>query len=196
MNKNLICKICSEEKPTSEFYKNSNGYYVHQCRSCIISKGVKKRRNLRIERKQNNLCVDCGVTLKKNNITRCDSCREKKNIRNARYRKNHPENAKEYHKKLKMEVFNAYGGAKCACCGECHIEFLSIDHIYNNGAEHRKIIFGDKRNGANLYRWLKRNNFPEGYQVLCMNCNFAKGHFGYCPHQKERSEVLKCELII
>jgi hypothetical protein len=25
-----------------------------------------------------------------------------------------------------------------------------------------------------------------GYRVLCMNCNFALGHSGYCPHQRRR----------
>jgi len=35
-----------------------------------------------------------------------------------------------------------------------------------------------------LYSWLKKNNFPKGFQVLCMNCNFAKGKLGKCPHQK------------
>ena len=35
-----------------------------------------------------------------------------------------------------------------------------------------------------LFQYLKRNNYPPGYRVLCMNCNFAMGHFGYCPHQK------------
>jgi hypothetical protein len=34
--------------------------------------------------------------------------------------------------------------------------------------------------------WLRRNKFPSGYQVLCHNCNFSKGHVGICPHEKER----------
>ncbi len=97
------------------------------------------------------------------------------------YKKAHPTTRKqnqEYRAKLKMEVFNAYGGAVCSCCGETHIEFLSIDHANNDGAEHRKIVPASK-----LYNWLKTNNFPSGYKVLCMNCNFAKGHFGICPHE-------------
>jgi hypothetical protein len=74
---------------------------------------------------------------------------------------------------LKPEVIAAYGG-KCACCGETHIEFLSIDHIdgYKSGP----------RKGAALYSWLKQNNYPPGFRVLCMNCNMALGYLGYCGH--------------
>lgn len=84
--------------------------------------------------------------------------------------------------KLKIEVLTHYGGnpPKCVCCGETHIEFLSIDHINGGGTKKRKETGG----GSSLYRWLKKNNFPKEFQVLCMNCNFAKGHFGICPHNK------------
>jgi hypothetical protein len=39
------------------------------------------------------------------------------------------------------------------------------------------------RGGVRFYSWLRRNNYPEGYQVLCFNCNIAKGLYGVCPHQ-------------
>ena len=94
---------------------------------------------------------------------------------------------REYWIRYKIEVFNAYGGPICHCCGESHLECLSIDHINNDGATHRKELTGDARNGSNLYTWLRTNGFPPGYQVLCMNCNFAKGHFGVCPHETERA---------
>lgn len=35
--------------------------------------------------------------------------------------------------------------------------------------------------------WLKKNNYPPGFRVLCMNCNFSLGMRGYCPHQKEKA---------
>ena len=31
--------------------------------------------------------------------------------------------------------------------------------------------------------WLKRNDYPPGFQVLCHNCNWAKHALGRCPHQ-------------
>ena len=73
---------------------------------------------------------------------------------------------------------NAYGG-KCVCCGETIIEFLTIDHINGGGTKHRKEVVGGR-----LYDWLIKNNFPEGYQILCMNCNMAEGIFGGCPHKR------------
>lgn len=81
--------------------------------------------------------------------------------------------------RLKDEVFEAYGGYKCACCGEPIREFLTIDHVNGDGAAHRRKI-----GSAAIYRWLKREGFPDGYQVLCMNCNWAKGVFGACPHER------------
>lgn len=81
---------------------------------------------------------------------------------------------------LKLEVWSRYGTI-CNCCGEPSKEFLTIDHINGGGNKHRKEL---RSNGSqNIYRWLKRNDFPEGYRVLCMNCNFAHGMYGYCPHE-------------
>ncbi len=90
--------------------------------------------------------------------------------------------------KLKFEIMTHYGGA-CICCGENHIEFLTIDHINGDGKKHRKEI------GPRLYAWLKRNNFPkDNFQILCFNCNNAKAHFGYCPHQSKGSSE-KTEML-
>lgn len=78
----------------------------------------------------------------------------------------------------KAEVIEAYGG-KCVCCGERHIEFLTIDHTDGSGATHRR----SKGKGRGIYRDLKRRGFPkEKYQVLCLNCNISLGFYGYCPH--------------
>jgi rubredoxin len=90
---------------------------------------------------------------------------------------------KEREYQNKKAVFNHYGN-KCACpdCNESRIEFLSLDHINGDGAEHRKKVGG----GNALYRWLIKNNFPSEYklQLLCYNCNLAKSDSKYCPvHQ-------------
>src|ERR1039457_2632877 len=81
-------------------------------------------------------------------------------------------------RRVRLAVFAAYGG-KCACCGESTYEFLTIDHINGGGREHRASIGGS---GSSIYSWLRRNHFPDGFRVLCMNCNFADGKFGGCPH--------------
>jgi hypothetical protein len=82
--------------------------------------------------------------------------------------------------KQRLKVIEAYGGA-CACCKEVIPEFLSIDHINNDG--YIKRLNGEK-SGAALYKKLEKLGYPKDeYQLLCMNCNFAKGHFGFCPHE-------------
>lgn len=70
--------------------------------------------------------------------------------------------------KLKDLVFTAYGGYICIQCGEERKECLTIDHINNDGAEHRK------KDGRKIYKWLADNDYPLGFQVLCYNCNISK----------------------
>jgi hypothetical protein len=83
---------------------------------------------------------------------------------------------------LKIEVFTAYGGVKCSCCQEPEISFLAIDHIHGGGTQHRKKT---GMHGQKLYRWLKINNYPSGYRVLCHNCNWGiHVNSGVCPHKK------------
>ncbi len=96
------------------------------------------------------------------------------------------EQARRYRAKVRGEVIAAYGG-RCTCCGEDTPEFLTIDHIYNDGAAHRKTIGNGKtsQGSSEMYPWLKRNGFPKDrFQLLCMNCNCAKAWFGTCPHQR------------
>ena len=38
--------------------------------------------------------------------------------------------------------------------------------------------------GWRLYKWIKEQDYPDRYRVLCMNCNFSIGMWGYCPHNK------------
>lgn len=87
--------------------------------------------------------------------------------------------------RVRREVFAAYGGYKCACCGETEPLFLSIDHVNNDGAKMRreKLYSGS---GTGFYLWLFKNGFPKGFQVLCMNCQIGKHrNGGVCPHHSE-----------
>lgn len=93
---------------------------------------------------------------------------------------------RKYRKALRLAALFAYGGLVCACCGEKEVNFLTLDHINNDGATDRLKIAG-RRNaaGTHTYKWLKARNYPPGYQVLCMNCNFGKRmNKGVCPHLK------------
>ena len=78
--------------------------------------------------------------------------------------------------RLKKAAIAHYGN-KCACCDIDTADFLTIDHINNDGAEHRKTTT------VNIYIWLWQHDYPAGFQVLCFNCNCAKGIYGECPHQ-------------
>ena len=90
--------------------------------------------------------------------------------------------------KVKHEVLSHYSKKLsnsdvpcCNCCGEHEfLIFLSIDHITNRkNITHKK---GDA--GQTLYRYLRRNGYPSGHQVLCFNCNSAKSDSGICPHKR------------
>jgi len=76
----------------------------------------------------------------------------------------------DWYLKKKLNILSHYsnGAIKCAHCGFGDIRALSIDHIDGGGSPHRKMT------GNDIYGWLKRNGYPEGYQVLCMNCQLIK----------------------
>jgi hypothetical protein len=96
---------------------------------------------------------------------------------------------REWNQRRKRAVVAAYGGA-CACCGESNIAFLTVDHIdgYKKGS-------GEPRAGNKLYGWLAKQDFPNGFQILCWNCNAAKGMFGACPHTVEKIAPAVTEVL-
>jgi hypothetical protein len=81
-------------------------------------------------------------------------------------------------RKIREETLAAYGG-KCECCGEDHYEFLAIDHINGGGNKHRRAI----GTSISMARWLRDSGYPDGFRILCHNCNMAIGFYGRCPHQ-------------
>jgi hypothetical protein len=70
-----------------------------------------------------------------------------------------------------MEILTHYGGTppRCAKCGEQDLRVLCLDHINGEGNRHR-----NSHGGVTYYRWLRNNSFPEGFQILCANCNMKK----------------------
>lgn len=99
----------------------------------------------------------------------------------ARHRSRKNQKSRETYAKLRLEVLTYYSPRdlpECTCCGEQTIAFLGIDHVNGGGRQHRKAIH-------NTYEWIKKNNFPDGFQTLCHNCNQARGLRGYCPHQRK-----------
>jgi hypothetical protein len=91
------------------------------------------------------------------------------------------EYSRVYRHKRRAEVLIHYGG-RCACCGEDRYEFLAIDHINGGGNRERKEL-GAKEAGSELWLRLKRLGYPDGFRVLCHNCNNAIAHYGRCAHE-------------
>lgn len=62
---------------------------------------------------------------------------------------------------------------------------MTIDHIFNDGAVHRKTM-GTHGSGIHIYRALRKAGYPKDrYQLMCFNCNLGKQrNGGVCPHQK------------
>ena len=117
--------------------------------------------------------------------------------RRATARKYYQENKEKYQEiniriyyKLRNIILEGYSRSipKCVCCGVKGNEFLAIDHIngrkkMDTEPELKKIGYSSKLESKKLYIWLRNNDFPKGFQVLCHNCNFAKGQLGKCPHK-------------
>ena len=108
-------------------------------------------------------CVGCGEIKRIVCNNKCTSCRMMER---------------------RVEAYSHYcdGDIQCACCDEKEIDFLTLDHINNDGAQHRKF---NPNTGRNLVGYVMKNNYPKGYQILCMNCNFSKAkprNKGKCIH--------------
>jgi hypothetical protein len=72
---------------------------------------------------------------------------------------------------------------------------LTIDHVHENGAEHRRELgWGRNRSSGDFARWLRDNGYPDkdSYQILCYNCNISKyKNGGTCEHKlSEGSEAI------
>ena len=128
------------------------------------------------------ICRDCKRTNERNYYYHIN--KRKSNLLSRRYYENHKEEIKALAKyrghrrnqTLRLAAIKKYGG-KCICCGERQIEFLAIDHTNGGGSKHRKAI------KKSIYLYLHQENYPEGFRILCHNCNSARGYYGYCPHK-------------
>ena len=168
------CKKCGIVKFISDFvpnFTNKKRTYQFRCRDCYNQYHVDWRK------KQGDRYRIMQKNRHRAKIAAMSETDKKKYLKSKSVEK-----SKKYYV-LKEEIFAAYGGYKCACCGETIKEFLTIDHINNDGAEmKRKNIHG--RPSMSFYTWLKKNNFPPGFQVLCWNCQWGKvKNKGICPHR-------------
>jgi len=73
------------------------------------------------------------------------------------------------YKNIRQEALNILGG-KCADCGEHELEFMTVDHINNDGhleTKHHSRIRADI---------VKGRSDNSRFQVLCRNCNDGKAN--------------------
>jgi len=179
------CKKCKRLLSVTKFRKNklSKDGLISWCRDCLLANNRKwkKAHPERYKELCRNYRIKHRIQINKNS---------------RRWRNKHPERIKEFYnnwykinqekykadrktkyEKIRKEVLDLYDG-KCTCCGETEIKFLSFDHTNNDGKHDRKHV------GTGL-KWLRHllKNKPSDIQILCHNCNQAKGHYGMCPHQ-------------
>jgi serine/threonine protein phosphatase PrpC len=175
------CNTCKEIKSLSEFHKNHTVRDGHsnKCKKCTIlysrkyyesnlEKHRQYAREKELKRRSAGLCLACGAKSK----YRKGYCKKCYDLRLS---------AHKTRRETRRDIVIQHYGGKCACCGEKEPRFLTLDHINNNGSEHRRSI-----NRGQFYPWVIKNGFPNDLQLLCWNCNLGKYHNnGVCPH-KER----------
>jgi hypothetical protein len=90
---------------------------------------------------------------------------------------------------LKERMYDFLGGPICACCGETNKAFLTLDHVYGDGAQ-------DNRGGgmSTMRKRLRKVEAnPDRYQILCYNCNCGKRTGLKCPHEYEMEEIFNVQ---
>src|SRR5262249_27217756 len=125
------------------------------CEACRGKQRAAKRR-LRLQRQQAGLCDLCGKRRPLPGGMQCQQCRAGWMKGYAKHHGYRPARARR-RQLLKQRVMEAYGGARCVCCGETGLAFLTIDHIEGKGCLHRRTI---RRKGETFYRWLKVHHSP------------------------------------
>ncbi len=109
----------------------------------------------------------------------------------AKERQSRPENkakAKKSKDESRLKILQTYSKRLsnsnipcCKCCGEnFHVDFLAVDHIagkkqMDSEPELVKLGYSSKLHPDSLQIWIIKNDFPPYFQILCHNCNTAKG---------------------
>ena len=178
--KDPTCSRCGETKTIKDFAKTGVvDYWCLVCRNkYALALFHKKRENLSPEqlqrlkdRENKRQTARRAAKIAAMSPDELAAFRKKDNDRNLASRN-----------EVRDIVYKAYGGYVCNCCGETERKFLSMDHINNDGATHRRKH--GHTTGEKMHRWLIRENFPSNMQVLCMNCQWGKrNNNGVCPHQ-------------
>jgi len=90
----------------------------------------------------------------------------------------------QFRVELKKTILLHYG-EQCNCCGLGDARFLTVDHV-NHGKHNPLSRKERKEDTLVMYKRIIARGYPKEYQVLCMNCNWAKGMYGKCFHQQDK----------
>ena len=154
-----ICDKCKQKKPVNDYsFRSDTEKYNNTCKECkikISQEWYKNNRERSLSRAKKYYEIDKNFYMRKVKEWQ-EKNKEKKLLYSTTWRWNE-----------RAKMIKAYGG-KCVCCGETIPEFLTIDHINNDGNEERKTLPRSKRNGAGFYKWLREQNYPKDkYQLMC-----------------------------
>jgi hypothetical protein len=90
---------------------------------------------------------------------------------------------------LKEKIVHHYGN-RCNCCDLKDTRFLTVDHV-DNGKHNPLSRKERKEDTLVMYKRIIAKGYPKEYQILCMNCNWAKGMYGKCFHQWDKESLGK-----
>jgi hypothetical protein len=152
------------------------------CNKCLSDKCSREKKR-QIENGKKGLCRECAKPCEQKDKSCCNKCLEM-----------YKQIAKRHRKKVKdIAVSHLTNGEnRCVNCGLPLYDVLQIDHINGDGAQHRKEI---GKGGNVMYSWLIKNGFPDGFQILCSNCNFFKRMNSRLPDRQELAESYKKALL-
>lgn len=145
-------------------------------------------------------CRECGTILteanwwlsdRKCDILWCISCHKKANQRSYfKHRKDRMKRSKEWivKNRLRHNYFTKKSDLRRKLKVMIHYSSTNPPQCANPFGEHKEpytniralsmdlIKGGHRRSGIGLhsYVWLINNNYPDGWQVLCMNCQWIK----------------------
>jgi hypothetical protein len=87
--------------------------------------------------------------------------------------------------RLRLEALTAYGSdppcCMCECgCKENRVLLLDLDHVNNDGADHRRKLCNRRCEGNSFYRKLRKLGWPKDppMRVLCVKCNVGRQRNG------------------
>jgi predicted restriction endonuclease len=163
-----LCPVCPKREPPKPIVPGMSA-----CRPCLDKQKAQTTKNrpkyVKTQRVSANkwradclargICPECNLRKVRKGKTSCEVC--------GRRMSRHACATHAAHR----DAVLAHYGHKCATpgCVEVTKEFLHVDHIDGGGNAHLKEIGFGK-----IFRWLIKNNFPPGFQILCVDCNVEK----------------------